>query len=205
MNYPCPQEIKSALNVPRETFDKLQAYVNLIVKWNKSINLISASDLDNIWEKHILLCAELMQYIPNIKAKVVDLGSGGGLPGIVLSIMGLQDITLIEANSKKASFLLQAGQLSDNTVNVVNDRIENLRLCCDIVTSRALASIDKLIAMNKYIAFNDKMILMKGPKIDKELSFHPKLNFAIINSRHNTNSNIVIIEKLNGEEDNFNS
>ena len=205
MNYSCPEEIKSALNVSRETLDKLQAYVNLIVKWNKSINLVSASDLDNIWEKHILLCAELMQYIPNIKAKVIDLGSGGGLPGIVLSIMGLKDITLIEANSKKASFLLQAGQISNNTVNVVNDRIENLHFFCDIVTSRALASVDKLIAMNRYIAFDDKMILMKGPTIEKELSFHPELNFAIINSRHNTNSNIVIIEKLNGKEGNFNS
>ncbi len=183
------------MNVPRETFLKLQAYVDLIIKWNKSINLVSPHDIENIWHKHILLSAELINHIKNKNIHIVDLGSGSGFPGIVLSILGVKKMTLIEANSKKASFLLQASRISDHQVNIINDRIEAQKLDCDIITSRALAKIDKIISLSTNINFSDKILLLKGPKAQEEIDSVKNLNFQIIESRYNANSTIVAIHK----------
>jgi 16S rRNA (guanine527-N7)-methyltransferase len=203
------QKLLEELKVSRETFLKLEEYVVLLKKWNKSINLVSANDVDNIWEKHILICAELIKYISDLDIKVIDLGSGSGLPGIVLSIMGVKQIVLIEANTKKASFLLQASKISDNFVEVINDRIENQQLNCDIIVARALASMEKLLDFTKYINFTDSMLLIKGLEPEKEMyskeicpqkiSFLNKFSFDISTSQYNKNSSIVIVKKIINE------
>jgi len=183
------------LGVSRETFAKLQEYVNLIIKWNKAINLVSSNDIEDIWQKHILISAELMLHIPNKDIKIVDLGSGSGIPGMVLSIMGIKEMVLVESNSKKAAFLLQAAQISDFKVRVVNERIEKQQLECDIITSRALASTDKLISFTKYVHFNDSMILIKGADIEDETSDLDGYELESISSRYSENTTIVKIKK----------
>jgi 16S rRNA (guanine527-N7)-methyltransferase len=184
------------LNVSRETFIKLQEYVNLLIKWNNSINLISNNDIEDIWTKHILISAELIKYIPNRDIKIVDLGSGSGVPGIILSIMGVKEVVLIEANAKKASFLLQAAQISNGVVKVVNDRIENQQISCDIITSRALASVEKLLEFTKYVDFTDSMILIKGAKVSEEIKLSKNFKFDILDSNYNQNSSVVLVKKL---------
>ena len=190
------KDILSSINVPRETFSNLQKYVDLLIKWNKVINLISLNEIERIWEKHILICAELMLHIENKDIKLIDLGSGGGLPGVVLSIMGVKEVVLIESNSKKASFLLQAAQISPFKIHVINDRIENQTLTCDIITSRALAPIDKLLILTKYIQFSDRMVLIKGANAENEIDYSQKFNFDILSSKYSQNSSIVVIKKL---------
>jgi 16S rRNA (guanine527-N7)-methyltransferase len=192
------------LNVPRETILMLEEYISLLRKWNKSINLISANDIEDIWQKHILICAELIEYMTDLNIKVVDLGSGSGLPGMVLSIMGVKNIVLIESNTKKASFLLQASKISNNTVEVISDRIENQQLNCDIIVSRALASTEKLLNFTKYVDFTDAMLLIKGPEVEKEIDHKKnplfcKFSFDISASKYNKNSNIVVVKKYLNE------
>jgi 16S rRNA (guanine527-N7)-methyltransferase len=198
------QKLLEDLNVPRETFLKLEEYVFLLEKWNKSINLVSAGDIDNIWQKHILICAELMDYISDLDIKVIDLGSGSGLPGMVLSIMGIRQVVLIESNAKKASFLLQASKISNNIVQVISDRIENQQLDCDIIVSRALASTEKLLSFTKHVDFKDAMLLIKGPEVEKEIPleknpFLHKFSFDISASKYNKSSNIVVVKKIINE------
>jgi 16S rRNA (guanine527-N7)-methyltransferase len=184
------------LNVSRETFIKLQEYVHLLIKWNNSINLISSNDIEDIWAKHVLISAELIKYIPNRDIRIVDLGSGSGIPGIILSIMGVKEVVLIEANAKKASFLLQAAQISNGVVKIINDRIENQQISCDIITSRALASIEKLLEFTKYVDFTDSMILIKGANVSEEIKLSKNFKFDILDSNYNQNSSIVLVKKL---------
>lgn len=191
------KELLEELGVSRETFPRLQEYVNLLTKWNKSINLISPHDITDIWQKHILVSAELMLHISDKNIKVVDLGSGSGLPGIVLSIMGIKEMILIESNSKKAAFLLQASQISQFNVKVLNTRIEEQKIRCDVVTSRALASTQKLLSFTDYISFTDSMILIKGANIGDETHVLKNYNFDIINSRYSQNTSIVKIREIN--------
>jgi 16S rRNA (guanine527-N7)-methyltransferase len=191
------EDFLSDLNVPRETFLRLESYVALLLKWNKAINLISANETDLIWQKHIIICAELMQYIENKNVKIVDLGSGGGLPSVVLSIMGINHVVAVESNSKKAAFLLQAAQLSNHKFEVINQRIEKVQLDCDIITSRALASVTQLLEFTQYVNFTHSMLLIKGADVKSEINVSKQFNFAIVDSKYSSQSSIVIVRKTN--------
>lgn len=159
--------------------EKLEEYVRLLLKWNKACNLISPKDEPDIWSRHILDSLRLMDFIKDLDCEVLDIGSGGGLPGIVLSLCGVKKVVLVESNSKKCSFLLQAAQISSNKIEVVNDRVENLRMECDFLTCRALAPLYKILGLTKNIAVRKKYLLLKGEnlfeeikKAQKEIKFH---------------------------------
>lgn len=191
------QKLLQDLNVSRETISKLEEYVHLLIKWNQTINLVSKNDIDDIWSKHIILCAELIKYIDDKLVTLVDLGSGSGLPGIVLSILGLQNVTLIESNSKKSAFLLQASKISNFPVRIINDRIEKQKIQCDIITSRAFASTKQLLECTKYVKFKKFMLLLKGPEVASEIPHTKDFSFQIEQSRYNSLSNIVLVHHNN--------
>jgi len=193
------QKLSQDLNVSRETILKLEEYVELLIKWNQKINLISKNDIPDIWNKHIILCAEVIKYIDNKDIKSVDLGSGGGFPGIILSILGMPNVTLIESNSKKTAFLLQASKISNFSVRIINDRIEKQQIECDIITSRAFASINQLLECTKYVRFKKFMLLLKGPEVAKEIPNTKDFSFQIKQSRYNPLSNIVLVKHNNNE------
>jgi len=193
------QKLSQDLNVSRETILKLEEYVELLIKWNQKINLISKNDIPDIWNKHIILCAEVIKYIDNKDIKLVDLGSGGGFPGIILSILGMPNVTLIESNSKKTAFLLQASKISNFSVRIINDRIEKQQIECDIITSRAFASINQLLECTKYVRFKKFMLLLKGPEVAKEIPNTKDFSFQIKQSRYNPLSNIVLVKHNNNE------
>ena len=114
--------------VPHETFEKLSAYVDLLLKWNSKINLISKNTVDEVWIRHILDSAQIIKYIEDKSYRVLDVGSGAGLPGIILSILGVENITLVDSDQRKCSFLLEAARLLNLKLKVINDRVENI---CD--------------------------------------------------------------------------
>ena len=112
----CSQNYK---NVSRETFLNLEKYFELILKWNKSINLISRSEEHDIWPRHILDSLAIMKFISH-DDKVIDIGSGGGFPGVVIGILG-NNILLVEIVAKKCAFLNQMKtSLGLNNLNVLN-------------------------------------------------------------------------------------
>ena len=160
----------SRYNVSRETYKKLQDFVALLSEWNTKMNLVSKNSLSDVWIRHVLDSAQLVDYIPNNVKHIVDIGSGSGFPGIVLAIL-LQEqnpqahITLVESITKKALYLKNVAEnLGLNSVEVVNNRVENAVFKnVDMITARAVASTDILCGYADKIGNkNTEMLLLKG-------------------------------------------
>lgn len=175
------------MNVSRELNTKLRELVRLIIKWNKTINLVSTSSLSDINQRHIKDSLQLLKYL-DIENKILDLGSGGGFPGIVLSIAGIKDISLIESDSRKCAFLRVASRLTDNIIHVVNKRVEEVNnITCDVITARGFANIKKIFEYTERFSAK-KYLLLKGKSVNSEIteameewSFEYKLHDSITN------------------------
>ncbi|WP_341756867.1 MULTISPECIES: 16S rRNA (guanine(527)-N(7))-methyltransferase RsmG [unclassified Candidatus Tisiphia] len=186
-------------NVPREILDALKKYQSLTLKWNKTINLVSCNTEREFWVRHILDSLQLMKYINNQNIHLIDVGSGGGFPGIVLSIAGIKNVTLVESDVRKSIFLLQASKISTNKVNVVNQRIENVKLDCDILTSRACAQLEKIFVYTQHINVRNKYLLFKGEQYQKEIEIAKKrwsFCHSMYDSETSNNSKILEISNI---------
>jgi len=152
---------------------KLEQYAALITKWNKAINLVAPSTLPQLWERHILDSAQLWPIIAAMPDKtIIDLGSGGGLPGIVLAIAGADHITMIESDKRKCIFLQEVSRETNlKNVTIINDRIEkNHTIKAPVITARALASLGQLVAWSKpLLAESGKMVFLKGADVENEI------------------------------------
>ena len=89
--------IVSQLNLNKLQVEKIDFFINSITSYNKHTNLIGKSTIENFWDRHVLDCLQLTKYIKNKKLRILDLGTGAGLPGILLSIVGYQKILMIES------------------------------------------------------------------------------------------------------------
>jgi len=140
----------TATAVSRETMDRLRAYAELLVKWQAKINLVGPATMADLWRRHFLDSAQLFPLLPappeGRARRLVDLGSGAGFPGLVLAIMGAGDVHLVESDQRKCAFLREAARITDTRVTIHALRIETLApLDADVITARALASLDKLL------------------------------------------------------------
>jgi len=156
--------------VSRENQDKLQQYIDLLIKWNKTINLVSSNSIKDIEQRHILDSIQLLNYIAKKDISVLDLGSGAGLPGIVLSICGIKKVVLVESDERKAAFLLQASKISSESIEIKNSRVETLSaVSCDIVISRAFADLSSIFDYCRHIGVKEKFLLLKGRAYKEEI------------------------------------
>jgi len=167
-----PEEFAAACPVSRETLDQVQRYLDLLLTWQRRINLVGPSTLSDPWRRHLLDSAQLMPLIPDGAQRLVDLGSGAGLPGLVLSIMGVPEVHLVESDQRKAAFMLQViGTLGLNAkVHVV--RIEKAPVIpADVITARALASLVELLPLAvRFAAPATRMLFLKGRGAVAELT-----------------------------------
>ncbi len=189
----------SELNISRETFEALKKYQELVCKWNKTINLVSDKSLEDFWERHIIDSLQLLKFIDNKDISLIDVGSGGGLPGIILSIAGIKNVTLVESDVRKAAFLLQAASISSYKVNIINDRIENIDFSCDILTCRAWASIDNILKLTRKINISDKYLLLKGEAFKDEIEAARKtwkFDYSTLNSISSGEGRIIEIKNV---------
>jgi 16S rRNA (guanine527-N7)-methyltransferase len=145
---------EAAGTVSRETFDRLVAFEETFQKWNRSINLVAPSTLGQVWERHILDSAQLARIEP-LATRWVDLGSGGGFPGLVMAFLLAErdgaSIDLVESNRKKASFLQSVVGQFNLPARVVARRIDDsyaLVSAPQIVTARALAPLSTLLDLS---------------------------------------------------------
>lgn len=139
--------LNNTLNVSRETLGKLEKFGNLAIEWNKAINLISPSTIPDIGWRHVVDSAQIFPLISSAAKHIVDLGSGGGFPALILAILGAPKVTMIESDKRKCIFLREASrQLGLANIAIINSRIEAAPpQHADIVTARALANLEKLI------------------------------------------------------------
>ncbi|MEY8838701.1 16S rRNA (guanine(527)-N(7))-methyltransferase RsmG [Cribrihabitans sp. XS_ASV171] len=163
-------------DVSRETMDKLNHFVALIEKWNPKINLVSRGSLNAIWDRHIEDSAQVFAFAPK-GGHWVDMGSGGGLPGIVCAILAdeldaFDRFTLIESDLRKAVFLRTAIRECELNATVRNDRVEDLEpLNADLLSARALASLDRLLELGlPHLKRDGTALFPKGATWQKELA-----------------------------------
>ena len=164
------------LNVSRETFLRLKEYEKLLFKWNAKINLVSRSTLDNFWNRHVLDSAQFLSSVGEKAGKWVDLGSGGGLPGLVVAILSdeiepVNKLFLVEADARKAVFLKTVCRELGLKVEVYNNRIEELPpISANIVSARALAPLKTLCLFAKnHLEKDGVAVFAKGENWKAEL------------------------------------
>lgn len=166
------------LTVSRETHDRLTAFVALFQKWAKAINLVAPSTMEEVWQRHIADSAQIFALYPGPKTWV-DLGSGGGFPGVITAILLSEQgdgwVHLVESNNKKASFLRTAIRETGARASVHAMRIEEASAeipSCDALSARALADLDTLLAFGSPWAEQNpdlRFFLHKGRDYQKEI------------------------------------
>ena len=146
MNINTYDDFCSHIFVSRETYAKFCIFYKTLIKWQNSINLISKDTVKNIWERHFLDSAQLYTFVRDVKGNVFDFGTGAGFPGLILAMMGQENIHLVESDHKKCVFLREVAMLTQIDITIHNCRIENLSFInVDLITCRALAPLKKLI------------------------------------------------------------
>ena len=162
---------KRLLNVSRETMLGFDIYLKLLSEWQKKLNLVGLSTLNDPWERHILDCGQLANFINKKDEKVFDIGSGAGLPGIVLGIMGYKNMVLVESDFKKTVFIIEALRKCNVHAFVENKRVESLdTMFGHTIVSRAFAPIDKtLFLLCDAISRKTKIFFLKGRSANKEV------------------------------------
>ncbi len=191
----------SQLNVSRETLDLFLLYAEILAKWQAKINLISGNTIGNVWSRHFLDSAQLYDLVPTGAKTLLDIGSGAGFPGMVLAVMGVKNVTLVEADSRKCLFLREVLRQTGKHANVVNCRIEEFDGgYFDVITSRALAPMDKLLSyINPHFGPITKGIFLKGEQVDRELTKAKKqwkLEYKTVPSITNDRGSIIMVEKI---------
>ena len=192
--------------VSRETCDLLRLYYDMLISWNKKINLVSRKSIKTSWNRHFLDSAQLWLYLPQKANKWLDFGSGAGFPGLVIAFISKElkpdlKIVLVEKNKKKALFLNEVVNKIGLNVEILSNNVELIRpQRADVITSRAFGKLDHLLKISykhqnkdttalfpKGISFTEEIIISK-----KKWSYELERIKNIIDS----NSFILKIRKL---------
>lgn len=194
-------------NVSHETAIALETYARLLTRWQASINLISPDTVQDIWRRHIEDCLQIVDLIPESARSIVDLGSGAGLPGLILAITTQIDTVLVESNSKKAAFLRIAAQTTGAPARVLNERLE-IALghldSCDVITARALAPLTKLLDWTHGLLKSGAIgIFPKGRTLAQEIEDAAKIfdfEYTIHRSAVEDDSTILVVTSARRRE-----
>ena len=161
--------------------EKINTFKEMLIEENSRINLVSKTTLDDIDNRHFLDSAQLMPLIKNKNLSLLDVGTGAGLPGIILAIAGCKKVNLVEKQSKKCNFLKRVNGQLELKMNIINKRVEDIvGEKFDYIVSRAFARIDKIITATKNISHkNTKFILLKGKTYLDETKLISKKKFNV--------------------------
>lgn len=192
-------EIESS--VSRETLEDLHRYEELLLKWTTSINLISRASIPEVWSRHILDSLQLWPLLPHDES-LMDIGSGGGLPGLVIAIAAKHDpkiggITFLESDRRKSAFLRTVVGVLDLPAEVISERIEIAApQKCKILTARALASCNELLFFaSRHLKSEGKAFFLKGARAEEELEEARRhWRFSLTKHTSKTDKGAVILE-----------
>ncbi|MBX6367813.1 MAG: 16S rRNA (guanine(527)-N(7))-methyltransferase RsmG [Rhodospirillales bacterium] len=189
-----------ALGVSRETHARLARYVHLLRVWNARVNLVSRLSLDDAWRRHVLDSAQLMPLIPAGARVLVDLGSGAGFPGLVLSILGVPEVHLIESDARKCAFLREAARATGANATIHVRRIEAMTpFPADVVTARALAPLPQLLELaSPFLQPHTMCVFLKGKNAAEELRearSRWRMDETIVPSLTDPEASVVVIRQ----------
>ena len=171
-----PESTLSEFGVSRESRIQIEAYVALLLNWQRRINLIGPATVESVWERHICDALQLLPLLPVGTRRLAELGSGAGIPGLVVAIAARLEADLYESNGKKAAFLREAARQTRAAVNVHNVRLETLRCNSQVplvqcVVARALAPLPLLLDYAEPLLSQGAIGLFhKGQDVDAELT-----------------------------------
>ena len=166
------EHFQKLTGVSRETLARLQSYVELLIVWNRRINLVGPRTIGDIWRRHVLDSAQLRPLIPPKSRVLVDLGSGAGLPGLILAILGIPEVHLVEADQRKCVFLREAARVTETPVALHAQRLEKVTgIRADVVTARAFAPLpDLLDQAEAFLDTHSILLFLKGKTVGEELT-----------------------------------
>lgn len=189
-------------DVSRETLERLEVYSALLQKWNPRINLVAPSTLSDHAERHFLDSVQIANIAPSSWKAWVDLGSGGGFPGMLVAILAAErgeavQITLVESDQRKATFLRTVSRETNTPVTVISQRIEaTAPLNADVISARALAPLPALIGLAKpHLSANGTCLFHKGAGWQKEVAeAQAQWRFTVEAHKSRTHQDAVILE-----------
>jgi 16S rRNA (guanine527-N7)-methyltransferase len=190
----------SARDVSRETYRQLEQFAGLLLDANQHQNLIAPNSVPELWNRHILDGAQLLG-LSGGRGSWCDIGSGAGLPGIVIAILSGLPMTLIEPRRLRAEFLRHAVvELGLKHMAVVEAKVERVQGKFDFITARAVARLDKLFGMAWHLAHTGtKWVLPKGESVKSELDEALRTwqgSFRLVPSRTHPSAAIVVAEHV---------
>jgi len=171
-----PEDFAGDTNVPRETLGDYQRWYELLSKWNKRINLVSSTALDDFWRRHALDSQQLWPFVPENAENFIDLGSGAGFPGLAMAIgckaRGQGRVTLVESAGKKTSFLKTVIRELNLPAEAISKRIETLPVRpYNVITARAFAPLPRLLAYSQSFWGGGTIgLFLKGATANEELT-----------------------------------
>ena len=192
-------------DVSRETLGLLEGFVALLERNAAQQNLVSPSTLRTIWERHIVDSAQLVRFAPR-HGSWADIGSGAGLPGIVIALLVEGPVTLIEPRRLRAEFLGEACRelgLTDR-VTVEPAKAERVEGEFDVITARAVAGLDRLLAIASHLSSNETVwVLPKGKSAQSELA-QARRNWhcdaLVEQSRTDPDSEILVLTRVGAKK-----
>ena len=194
-------KIKNTFSINSSQEIKLIKFLKELAIYNKPTNLVGKSTLVNPWRSHILDCIQVSSFIKSRNSTILDMGTGPGLPGLVLSIIGYNNVNLVDSNQKKINFVKNISKKLDISVKIFLSRIEKLNNSkFDFLISRALANLNKLFIYSHKLTGKDTvLIFLKGKKVKNEIQEAKKIwifNSEIYPSQSDERGSALIIKKL---------
>jgi len=179
----------------------IEKYLKLLTTYNSHTNVVGRSTLLDPWQSHVLDSLQILPFIDDKKKSLLDMGTGAGLPGVILNICGCKNATLIDSNGKKINFLKLVNSEMNLGINLVLGRLEKIKnQKYDIITSRALADLNKLFTYSqKFIKKNTVIIFLKGKTVNDEIGFaRNNWSFDIIKhqSVSDKRGSLIIVKNL---------
>jgi 16S rRNA (guanine527-N7)-methyltransferase len=164
-------EQAAARPVSRETFERLEAFAALLKEESRRQNLISAATVNDLWSRHILDSAQLMRFEPGPQASWIDIGSGAGLPGIVIACLARGPVTLVEPRRLRADFLHKVCESLGLDARVFIGKAERAQGKYDVITARAVANLAQLLKISAHLSTRKTVwALPKGRSAERELA-----------------------------------
>lgn len=189
--------------IPEECRPRLEHFAALVGRWNPKVNLVSRSSVPDLWHRHIVDSAQLVDFAPAGVRRWVDLGSGAGFPGLVVAIIGRHthpemSMTLVESDRRKAAFLTEAARVTDTKVDIIPARAEHVEpLRADVVSARALAPLAELLPLvERHLVPTGVALLLKGSGHQKEVDDAKRAGwrFAVTATPSVTDPAAVVLE-----------
>ena len=192
-------DIVSEFVLNKTQVDKIDFYLSSIIEHNKHTNLVGKSTIEDIWNRHVLDCLQLTKYIINKKLKILDLGTGAGLQGILFSIVGYQRVLMVDSVKKKTDFVRKIIKELSLTAKIQNKRIEKPPTSQhDIIVSRALAPLVKLLTYARmYSNKNTTSLFLKGRNASSEIDMASKVYFFEFEKIKSLSSDEGCVLKIN--------